>query len=227
MTQGTPRNPSLESQDSSALAEASHHGFLASVQRCLDCVVALTSRQVFRLLLLLGGVTLHPPRKLRAPLLSGWPCPTLASRARSSQRPTSLHPVAAPRSQQGLPRPPHRASIIVPKDSGFWSTVSVGLSVLTSTTTLFPPSARSTKTILSFQVSTVPVLSSPRGLLLRPSNPDSRLKPLAPGAFAHAVPSLGVSLLGFGSSSFLFFPDILDTTQYPSGFPKALRYLLR
>lgn len=190
MTQGIPRDPSLESQDSSALAEAPHHGFLATVHRCLDCVVALTSRQVSRLLLLLD-VALHPPRKLRAPLLSSWACPTPVSPARSSQRPTSVHPVAAPRSQQGLPRPPHRATIIVLKDSGFWSTVSVGYSVLTSTTTFLPPCARSTKTNLSFQVSTVPVLGSPRGCsfaLLIPT--PARLKPLAPGAFAHAVPSL-------------------------------------
>lgn len=168
-----------------APAEAPHRGFLASEQRCLDRVVAQISRQVPQLLRLLG-VALHPPRELRAPLLSGWACPTPASPARSSQRPTIAHPVSAPRSQEGFPCPPHHASIIVLKDSGFWSTGSVDLSLLTSITILLPPCAHSTKTNLSFQVSTVPVPNSPRGCSFALLNST----PLAPGAYAHAAPSL-------------------------------------
>lgn len=135
-------------------------------------------------LLRLLRVALHPLRRLRAPLPSAWACPTPASPARHPPPRTPCPPLGADRGSHVLPSRVHHC----PHHSCFWSNVSAGFSVLTSTAILLPP--RPSK-------SQVPSAQLARVLPLRNSHPHSRLKSLTPGAYAYTLPSLGMSFLGF------------------------------
>lgn len=191
MTQGAPGDPSPEPQNS---LPSTGRGAPPRVPRlCRDALTASWFRPANRSLgfcAYSAGVALHPPRKLGAPLLSGWACPTPASPARSSQRPTSVHPVAAPTSQQGFPTSSPWRVHHCPQALRFLVHCERRL-VRAHFHHHPPPTLRP----LYQDKSVLPSLDCPsaqlaQGLHLSPSNPHSSLKPLAPEAYAHALPSL-------------------------------------
>lgn len=164
-----------------------------------------TSRQVPGLLRRLRGVALHPRHRLRAtPPLAG-PVPHRLPQQDPLRHPPPRTSSVRPRSPQGFPRPPTAHPSL---SSPLWFLVQRELRLFRAHFHHHPPPTPRprTKTNPSFQVSKpFPVPS----LLLHPSCPHSRLKPLVlEPVCAHAVPSLGMPFLGLESSSFLVFPDI-------------------
>lgn len=190
MTQGAPRDPSLESQNS---LPSTGRGAPPWVPRlCRDALTASWLRRADRSLgfcAYSAVVALHPPRKLRAPLLSGWACPTPAFLARSSQRPTSVHPVAAHKEPTGVPTSSPSRVHHCPQTLRFLVHRECSL-VRAHFHHHLPPTPRP----LYQDKSVLPSLDCPSAQLAQGCsfallNPYSRLKPLAPKAYAHAVPS--------------------------------------